>query len=271
MAEHLDLNGKTALVTGAGRGLGRAMAVGLARAGARVVVTDLFDTTETLEEIGREGFSALGLHIDVSSKNDVQAMVKRVVDRYGSLNILVNNAVSGMDPAQETGPQEWGKTLCLNLKGQFLCAQATGRQMIRQGAGKIINIAGMAHEAAFVASAAYHASKTGLILLTKSLAAQWDSHNVQVNAICPGLADACSGQAGEVFLQTARSKVQLSRYGEPEELVGTAVYLSSGACGCVTGQALTIKSGRYAGYAGPRGRREIKKGEALNRPPLERG
>ncbi len=251
MPELFDLDGKTALVTGAGRGLGRAMAIGLARAGARVVVTDVIDFSETVEEIGRTGRGALGLNVDVSRKQDVQAMVSRVVNDFGSVDILVNNAgVYLSTPAEEMKEEEWDRVLGINLKGQFLCAQTAGREMIKRGSGKIINIASIAGKAAFALSAAYNASKAGIILLTKSLAVEWGRHNVQVNAICPGLFATPMTEGfikDKDFLQTVKSKIPLSRYGEPEELVGTAVYLSSAASDYMTGHALVIDGGWTAG------------------------
>lgn len=251
MQELFNLNGKTALVTGAGRGLGRAMAVGLARAGARVVVTDIIDFADTIEEISREGSHALGFNVDVSKKQDVQAMVSRVADEFGSLDILVNNAgIYLASPAEDIKEEDWDRVLGINLKGQFLCAQTAGREMIKQRSGKIINIASIAGKAAFKESAAYNASKAGLLLLTKSLAIEWGRHNIQVNAICPGLFATPMTEdfiRDEAFLQTIRTKVPLSRYGEPEELIGTAVYLSSAASDYMTGHALVIDGGWTAG------------------------
>ena len=174
MNESFDLTGKIAIVTGASRGLGKAMAIGLAKAGANVVVSDILDTTETVEEIKKFGREAIGIKTDVSNKAEVETMVKQTVEKFAKIDILVNNAgIFRMSPAEGMKEEDWDKVIAVNLKGEFLCAQAVGKQMIKQKSGKIINIASVAGLQAFSQSSAYNASKAGVILLTKTLAVEW--------------------------------------------------------------------------------------------------
>ncbi len=270
MADIFDLEGKTALVTGAGSGIGRALAVGLARAGARVVVTDMIDTAATLDEVIRAGNGAMGLHLDVSRKQDVQAMVERVSSEYGSLDILINNGgICVAGAAGEMMEQEMDRALGVNLKGQFLCAHTVGRLMMEQGSGKIINIAPTGG-----GSAACNASKAGLVLLTKSLAVEFARHNIQVNAICPVVS--CAPTAAQnvknvEFLETIRSKMPTSMYGGAGDVVSTAVYLSSAASGAMTGHALVIEGGRaYDARVSPsqpsRTKRETRRIRFIHQP-----
>ncbi|MCK4491932.1 MAG: SDR family NAD(P)-dependent oxidoreductase [Candidatus Altiarchaeales archaeon] len=144
------LTGKVAVVTGASRGLGKAMALGLAKAGANVVVTDVLDTKETVDEIKKFREKVMGIKVDVSKKVDVEAMVHRTIDRFNGIDILVNNAgILRMAPAETMKEEDWDKVIAVNLKGQFLCAREVGRQMIKQKSGKIINIASVAGKFAF--------------------------------------------------------------------------------------------------------------------------
>ncbi|MFH1774962.1 MAG: 3-oxoacyl-ACP reductase family protein [Methanobacteriota archaeon] len=251
MNELFDLTGKVAIVTGASRGLGRAMAVGLAGAGANVVVTDVLDTSETVEEIKKLGGKAIGIKADVSKKGDVERMVQQTIEKFGRVGILVNNAgIFRMAPAEAMKEEDWDKVIAVNLKGQFLCAQEVGKRMIKQKSGKIINMASVAGKLAFAQSAAYNASKAGIILMTKTLAVEWGKYNIQVNAICPGVFATAMTEnflKDKNFLQMIKTRVPLARYGEPEELVGAVIYLASNASDYMTGHALVIDGGWTAG------------------------
>ena len=251
MNELFDLAGKVAIVTGASRGLGKAMAIGLAKAGANVVVSDILDTTETVEEIKKFGREAIGIKTDVSNKAEVETMVKQTVEKFAKIDILVNNAgIFRMSPAEGMKEEDWNKVIAVNLKGEFLCAQAVGKQMIKQKSGKIINIASVAGLQAFSQSSAYNASKAGVILLTKTLAVEWGKYNIQVNAICPGVFKTAMTEGflkDENFIQMIKNRVPLGRYGEPEELVGTVIYLASKASDYVTGHTLVIDGGWTSG------------------------
>ncbi|MBE7413820.1 MAG: glucose 1-dehydrogenase [Deltaproteobacteria bacterium] len=242
-----DLAGKAAIVTGGARGLGRAMALGLAGAGADVAVSDIIDTKEAVDGIRALGRKAIGVKADVGDEGSVRALVEKTIEDLGRVDVLVNNAgIFRISAAENMKTEDWDAVLDVNLRGQLLCAKEAGRHMIRQRSGKIINIASVAGLAAFPESAAYNASKAGVILLTKTLAAEWGKHNIQVNAICPGLfeTDMTRDLTGDSsFMAFIRERVPLGRGARPEELAGTAVFLASRASDYVTGHALVIDGG----------------------------
>ena len=246
-----NLEGKTAVITGASRGLGKSMAIGLAKAGADVVVTDILDTSKTVSEIKKLNRKSLGLEIDVSNKSDVEAMVKNVLEKFGKIDILVNNAgILRTGNAEVLDKEDWDKVLQVNLTGQFLCAQAVGRQMMKQKSGSIINIASIAGLGGYASSVPYSASKAGVILMTKTLAVEWGKYNVRVNAICPGVFATNMTDSylkDKQFKDMIQNKVPLGRHAKPDELVGTVVYLASKASDYVTGHALVIDGGWTAG------------------------
>jgi len=246
-----DLSGKVAVVTGASRGLGKAISIGLAEAGADVIVTDVLNANETVEEIRKLGRKSIGLKMDVSKKEDVSSMVNQALKKFDRIDILVNNAgIYRAAPAETAKEEDWDKILAINLKGQFLCSQEVGKQMIKQKSGKIINIASVAGKSAFAQSVAYNASKAGVILLTKTLAVEWGKHNINVNAICPGVFSTQMTEdflKSEDFLRMIKARVPMERCGEPRELVGAAVYLASKASDYVTGHALVVDGGWIAG------------------------
>jgi len=247
LCDLFDLTGKVALVTGASRGLGRAISTGLAKAGANVVVTDVLDIKETAEEVKKIGREVLKIEVDVTKKSDIKAAVKQTLEKFGKIDILANNAgILRIEPTEDMKEEDWDKVLAINLKGQFLCAQEVGTHMIKQKSGKIINISSIAGKLANPQSAAYNASKAGVILLTKSLSVDWGQHNIQVNAICPGAFLTPMTEdllKDEGFIQMIKTSVPLGRYGVPEDLVGTVIYLASEASNYVTGHALVIDGG----------------------------
>ncbi len=242
-----DLSGKVAIVTGAGRGLGKAMAKGLAKAGADIVAADVLDTEDTVKEVKGTGRKAFGINVNVLSEADIKNMVIKTTGTFGKVDILVNNAgIFRTSGAEDMKTDDWDAVMDINLKGQFLCAREVAPHMIRQRAGKIINISSVAGICSFPGSAAYNSSKAGLILLTKTLAAEWGRYNIQVNAICPGLFETEMTRdftQDNSFMQTIRDRVPLSRAGVPEELAGTAVYLASKASDYLTGHALVVDGG----------------------------
>jgi 2-dehydro-3-deoxy-D-gluconate 5-dehydrogenase len=246
-----NLDGKKAIVTGASRGLGKAIAIGLANAGADVIVTDVLDTTKTVNEIKKTGKNSFGIKVDVSNKSEVEAMAKKVVEKFGHIDILVNNAgILRSNNAEKLAKEDWDKVLEVNLTGQFLCAQAIGKIMIKQKSGKIINIASVAGLFGNPSSVAYGASKAGVISITKTMAAEWGKYNINVNAICPGVfaTDMTDEFLNDKdFMQMIKTQVSLSRYAKPEELIGTIIYLASSASDYVTGHALVIDGGWTAG------------------------
>lgn len=246
-----NLAGKVAIVTGASRGLGKALALGLAEAGANVVVSDILDVKDTLDEIKKKGREALGMKIDVSKKKSIKELVQKTLAKYHQIDILVNNAgILRIAPAAEMKEEDWDKVIEVNLKGQFLCAQEVGKQMIKQKSGKIINIASIAGKQAYAQAASYDASKAGVILLTKDLAVEWGKYNIQVNAVCPGVfaTDMTNNLLkNKAFAEMIKARVPLGRYAQPEELVGTVIYLASPASSYTTGHALVVDGGWTAG------------------------
>jgi NAD(P)-dependent dehydrogenase (short-subunit alcohol dehydrogenase family) len=251
MEKMFDISNKIAIVTGASRGLGKSMAIGLAKAGANIVVTDVLDTSGTVKEIEKFGRKAIGLKVDVSKKQDIEKMVRQTIDKFGKIDILVNNAgILRMGNAENMKQEDWDKVIQVNLTGQFICAQAVGKQMIQQKSGKIINIASIAGLGAYAQALPYSASKAGIILMTKGLAVEWGKHNIQVNAVCPGVFATDMTDdflKNKQFMDMIKAKVPLGRHATPDELMGTVIYLASSASDYMTGHALVIDGGWTAG------------------------
>jgi NAD(P)-dependent dehydrogenase (short-subunit alcohol dehydrogenase family) len=246
-----DLSGKVAIVTGGGSGIGRQMAHGLADAGAELVLCAR--KVERCEKAAREmPTRALALSCNVSDPDSVNAMVKRAIDEFGHVDVLVNNAGTVWGAAPEDIPLEgWQKVVNVNLTGVFLCAQAVGRAMIERGeGGKIVNIASVAGlhgaPAEVVNTLPYHATKGGVIALTRDLAWKWARHGINVNAIAPGWFP--SDMANFVIDSNPElaQRIPLGRFGGPEDLKGVVVFLSSRASDYVTGHTLVVDGGQSA-------------------------
>lgn len=245
-----DLSGKTAIVTGGSRGIGKEMAEGLAEAGASLMLcarrAEWLD--ETVEEFRGRGFSVEGMVCDVAKADDVEAVVRTTKERFGSVDILINNAGISWGAMPEDMPLErWQQVIDVNLTGCFLFAQAAGRVMLQQGSGSIINIAsisGLTSSANGPFYAGYVASKAGLIGLTRELAASWGRKGIRVNAIAPGffhsrLADAVI----DLYERSIQENNVIPRVGEEGELKGAIVFLASDASSYITGQTLAIDGG----------------------------
>lgn len=245
-----DLTGKTAIVTGGSRGIGREMAEGLAEAGASVVLCarrqEWLD--ETVAEFERQGFAVAGITCDVSKPDEVEALAAETVKRFGRLDILVNNAGISWGAMPEDMPLEkWQKVIDVNLTGCFLMAQAAGREMLKQKSGSIINIAsisGITSSANGPFYAGYVASKAGLIGLTRELAASWGRRGIRVNAIAPGffhsrLADAVI----DIYERSIQENNVIPRIGNEGELKGVTVFLASDASSYITGQTIAVDGG----------------------------
>jgi len=246
------LNGKVALITGAGQGLGQGMALALAEAGADVVVAELNPEAGelTAQMIRERGQRALVVKVDVSRSEEVESMVRTVLREWKRIDILVNNAgITFVRPALEISEEEWNKVLDTDLKAIFLCCRAVAPCMINQGGGKIINIASMAgfyinRDADY---AHYHTAKGGVIMLTKALAVEWAKYNIHVNAISPGffLTPMNAARANIPAIRAIRvDQGVIKRYGQPyEDLGGVVVYLASSASNFVTGHNLVVDGG----------------------------
>jgi NAD(P)-dependent dehydrogenase (short-subunit alcohol dehydrogenase family) len=250
--DQMNLAGKVAIVTGSGRGLGKAMAITLADAGAELVVTARTESEilGTAQEIKEKGKRALAVQADITDPEQVNRLVHKTIDHFSKVDILVNNAgVAIVRPFQEMSLVEWRKTVDTNLTSLFLCSQAVGSYMIRQRRGKIINITSIDGAAGKATLVAYCAAKGGVIQFTKALAVEWAKYNIQVNAIGPG---AFYTKPMAVVLDDEklgpirRKKIPMGREGRPEELGPLVVYLASPASDFMTGETIFIDGGELA-------------------------
>lgn len=249
----MSLAGKTAVVTGASRGLGRAMALGLAEAGADLVLVSrgMSGLRKVSREIDRLGRKSLPIGADISNLKDINAMVERAMGEFGRIDILVNNAGTTFRmPSEDFTEEAWDKVIDVNLKGAFFCAQAVGKVMIDQRAGKIINIASLLSVIGVPTAVAYAASKGGISQLTKTLAVEWAKYNINVNAIGPGyFRTDLTKPLQEDENRSARilSRIPLGRWGDPDDLKGVVVFLASSASDYITGQTIYVDGGWLAG------------------------
>lgn len=256
-----DLTGKKALVTGAAVGIGRGCAVALARAGADVAIVDFNEQVgpKTAEEIRALGRDSLFVRCDVTQRDQVQAMVRRVAEHFGRLDIAVNNAGIGILGADEELAQEaWDKVLAVNLTGVFLCAQAEAQQLLRQQptGGKILNIASMSATIANC-NASYDASKAGVVHMTRTLAAEWGQYNINVNCLSPSyVLTPMHASTPKVVRQRIRELTPLGYVERPEDLHGAVIFLASAASNYVTGHDLMVDGGHTLNaWLTPLGRR----------------
>ncbi len=250
-----DLQEKTALITGARRGMGRTHALALAKYGAKVAVTDINqkDCQKVVEEIKKAGGQAIALKMDVSQKEEVEKAVLEIVKQFNGLDILVNNAgIVQFQPFLEMTESDWDKTLDINLKGQFLCAQAVAKQMKKQGKGAIVNIASVAmgqQGVGFASIAHYCASKGGIAALTEALAVELAPLNIRVNGIAPGVIDTPmidTIKSDPKQLEGMLARVPLRRAGKPKEVSELVAFLASDASSYMTGSMVVIDGGWLA-------------------------
>ena len=244
------LNGKVAIVTGAGRGLGRTFCVDLAREGAKVLATDkdpegLGETVAQVREAGSEGAS---LQIDVTSRDQTEKMARAAVDTWGKIDILINNAAfyGGLQRMNfwEINEDEWDRLMAVNVKGIWQCVRAVFPHMKAQGKGKIVN---MASEVFFTGShgfAHYVASKGAVVGLTRALAIELGPHNICINAIAPGFTDTEGSRTIADVAKYDTSKTPLRRLGVAEDIVGAALFFSSDDSDFITGQTMLVDGGR---------------------------
>lgn len=239
---------QVAIVTGAGNGIGRSIATGLAEEGAHICVVDidLIGAQQTAQQVERLESRAMTVEADVSRPEDVKRLVKETMKSFGRIDILVNNAgIARYAPFLEYPIEDWIRTLEVNLGGYFFCAQAVARQMIDRKRGKIINISSVLAETAMPNSVAYSTTKGGVVSFTRILALELAAHGINVNAIGPGpILTTMAQQALKEKDRIAReSMIPMGRYGLPEDLIGPAVFLASRDSDYVTGQTLYVDGG----------------------------
>ena len=248
-----DLTGKVAIITGASKGLGKAMALGMAGAGADIVLVSrtLQDLERVAEEIKARGRKAIPAPADVSESSDIEHVVKETVEKFEKIDILVNNTgISGDKPVLKMDEEYWDYVMAVNLKGPFLFSKAVGAEMVKRKRGKIINISSVTYSMAIPNMTSYCTSKAGVVQFTRTLALEWAKYNIQVNAICPGYFRTPMNE--EFFASEAGKKIieqtlPLKRLGEPEELVGSVVFLASEASNFITGAVLVVDGGQILG------------------------
>ena len=254
MSVKMDLADRVALVTGAGRGIGRAIALALADAGARVCVNDINPDTAraSAQEIQSQDGQAFEYVADVSKRVQVGPMVEAVRDRWGSLDILVNNA--GVEPKAsvlELDEWDWARTLDVNLKGTFICTQLAGRVMRDQGGGVVVNIASIAgYKSPLPNASAYCASKAGVIGFTRECAREFAAYNIRVNAVCPGVIVTPmteKSRSNPDIMRKWLADIPQTRLGEPEEVATVVLFLCSDAASYMTGSALMVDGGKVMG------------------------
>ncbi|AMO84651.1 3-oxoacyl-[acyl-carrier-protein] reductase [Solibacillus sp. FSL W7-1472] len=244
----MGLTGKCAVVTGASRGIGRAIALQLASEGAKVVVNysgSEQKAQEVVEEIKANGGEAIAVQANVADTDSVQNLMKTALDTYGSIDILVNNAgITRDNLLMRMKDDEWDDVINTNLKGVFLCTKAVTRQMMKQRAGRIINISSIVGVAGNAGQANYVAAKAGVIGLTKTTAQELASRNILVNAIAPGfITTEMTEGLPEDLKEGMLKQIPLAKLGQPEDIAKAVVFFASDSSNYITGQTLQIDGG----------------------------
>ncbi|MBC8466902.1 MAG: 3-oxoacyl-ACP reductase FabG [Deltaproteobacteria bacterium] len=248
MAIEIDLTGKVAVVTGAGRGIGKSTSIALAEAGADIVLAarTRSQLEETALQIRSKGRRALPIPTDVTQKESVEKLMSSAHDQMGGLHILVNNAaIMAPGPLMEQTEEAWDRVLAVNLKAVFLCTQSAGHYMIRQKYGKVINMASTGGVIAGPKNASYHASKAAVIHFTRSVAIEWIRYNINVNAVGPGTVDT---ELVDQFIQGGKREtilkgIPIRRFADPQEIANLVVFLASDLSNYMVGEHVIIDGG----------------------------
>ena len=247
-----DIQGKVALVSGGSRGIGRAIALGLAEAGADVVLAsrNMPDLEAVAHEVSEKGRRALPVSANIRHLSEIDNLVKQAVSEFGHIDILVNNAATNpvFGSVFNVGEEAWDTTLGLNLKGYFFLSQAVGKVMRDRSGGNIINVSSIDGISPRVGAGIYSISKAGVIMLTQVLAQEWGQYNIRVNAIASGVVRTRFSEAlwgNSVIRERIEDSIALGRIAEPEEIVGIALFLASEASSYVTGQTIVLDGGCF--------------------------
>ncbi len=266
--ELLSLKGKVVIVTGARRGMGRTHSLVLAKAGAKVVVSDLQkeDCQKVVDEITKEGGKAMAIECNISDKKSVDKMVKETINKWKKIDILINNAgIAQFKPFLDLTEEEWDRTIDINLKGYFLCSQAVAREMkknkpsiasefgiTKKGGGVIVNISSVAMGQTgkgFPTLAHYCASKGGIVAMTEALAVELAPYNIRINAVSPGMIETPmidSIKQDKEKNKGMLSQIPMNRAGKPEEVSNTVLFLSSDLSSYITGSTIVVDGGWLA-------------------------
>ena len=241
----MKLKNKVAIVTGAAQGIGKGIALALAKEGANVIVTDIKDTSSFAKELESMGIKSLSIKSDVSNGEEVEKMVKEVVRKFGKIDILVNNA--GIYPFVsliEMKEEDWNKVIDINLKGVFNCTKAVIPEMIKAKSGCIINISSIAGSVIGYSNLVhYSSSKAGIIGFTRSAALELSQYGIRVNAIAPGAIETPGAKMTDDSLKQFEQIVPLKRIGKPEDIASVVVFLSSEDSSYITGQCIVVDGG----------------------------
>jgi NAD(P)-dependent dehydrogenase (short-subunit alcohol dehydrogenase family) len=252
----MRLKGKVAIVTGSARGMGRVFALRFAKEGAKLTVCDVLDCQPVAEEIKAAGGEALALKTDVTSEKDAAGMAKKTFDRFGRIDILVNNAaVIGtietkdfVKPVEEIVSADWDRILAVNIKGVFLCSKAVIPYMKKQGGGKIVNMASTVAFSGLPHFIHYSTSKGGVVTMTRGLARALGEFNINVNAVAPGLimTEAMQGAyTPEFYRELVATKQLIHKNVEPEDVASAVLFMASDEADKITGQTLAVNAGEY--------------------------
>jgi len=243
----LELRGKVAIVTGGAQGIGKSIATQLALAGAKVVIGDVMEekAKSTAEEISQKGNEAISIKVDVSSLSSVEEMVKKTLDKFGRIDILINNAGITRDAlVMRMKEEDWDLVMDVNLKGAFNCIKIVSPIMVKQKSGKIVNIASVVGISGNAGQANYSASKGGLIALTKTCAKELASRQINVNAVAPGfIRTSMTERLPAEAKEKLSSQIPFGKIGDPEDVASVVLFLVSEKSSYITGEVIRVDGG----------------------------